>query len=139
MASSDENNQIVKSDEAQLILANVYEMNVQQLKVMKKQLDWVQATSIILVVAFVVLIIFLGNMFIRISKTVKDIEIVSAQLADADLPAMIDHVNALVDSSQQSVQAASGKIESIDIEALNQSIHDLNAIIEPLARLFGAR
>ncbi len=139
MEISVENKQTVESDEARLILTNVYDMNKQQLKVMKKQLLWIQATSLILVVAFVVLIVFLGNMFTRISKTISDIEIVSAQLADADLPAMIEHVNTLVDSSQQSVQAASSKIESIDIEALNQSIHDLNAIIEPLARLFGAR
>ena len=127
------------SNETGQMLTKVYELNAQQLLVMKRQLRWFRATTVMLVVAFAILIIFLGSMFARISKTIQDIEVVSSQLADADLPAMINQVNKLVDSSQQSVEAASSKIESIDIDALNQSIHDLNAIIEPLARLFGAR
>lgn len=139
METAEKSNQAVESDDLKQLLASSYEINLHQLTVLKKQLQWARWTSIILIVAVLVLMICLGSLFTRLNKTTKNIELVTAQLADADLPAMIEHVNDLVDSSQSSVQSASRKIDSIDIDALNQSIHDLNAIIEPLARLFGAR
>lgn len=139
METVEKGNQTIESADLRQLLAQSYEINLHQLTVLKKQLQWARWTSIILIVAVSILMIFLGSLFTRLNKTTRNIELVTAQLADADLPAMIEHVNDLVDSSQSSVQSASRKIDSIDIEALNQSIHDLNAIIEPLARLFGAR
>ena len=139
METVEKGNQTIESADLRQLLAQSYEINLHQLNVLKKQLQWARWTSIILIVAVSILMIFLGSLFTRLNKTTRNIELVTAQLADADLPAMIEHVNDLVDSSQSSVQSASRKIDSIDIEALNQSIHDLNAIIEPLARLFGAR
>lgn len=139
METVEKGNQTIESADLRQLLAQSYEINLHQLTVLKKQLQWARWTSIILIVAVSILMIFLGSLFTRLNKTTRNIELVTAQLADADLPAMIEHVNDLVDSSQSSVQSASRKIDSIDIEALNQSIHDLNAIIEPLARLFGTR
>ena len=139
MEITEESNQVVASEDLKQLIANSYEINLHQLTVLKKQLQWARWTSIILIVTVSILMIFLVSLFTRLNNTTKNIELVTAQLADADLPAMIEHVNDLVDSSQSSVQSASRKIDSIDIEALNQSIHDLNAIIEPLARLFGTR
>jgi hypothetical protein len=127
------------SGEIRQILANVHETNVAQLRLLKKQLNLARLTSLILIVALGFLLYYLGSTYARISTTLEDIQVVSSDLAAADLPKMIENVNTLVSSGQQSILVATEKIEKIDIDALNQSIRDLNSIIAPLARLFGGQ
>ena len=56
---------------------------------------------------------------------------------DCRLTGMVENINILVESSQESLGQATAKIDSIDIETLNQSIQDLSTVIGPIARLFG--
>lgn len=127
----------VESEEIRETLNNVRDINVQQLKVLKKQLNLTRLISLILIIALVVLFYYLSTMYTRINSTLDDIQVVSSQLADADWPGMIENINKLVTTSQQSIQAAIYKIENIDIDALNRAIQDLNSVIAPLARFFG--
>ena len=64
-----------------------------------------------------------------------NLEKVTNELALVDLNGMISDVDGLVNSSQSAVEEALGKINTIDIEALNRAIEDLAAVVEPLAKL----
>lgn len=49
------------------------------------------------------------------------------------------NTDAGVQQSLQELQQALEKLNSLDFEGLNQSIADLQAIVEPLSKLFGGR
>lgn len=55
----------------------------------------------------------------------------------ADIAETIENAKALIIESREGVEQAAEKIDSFDIEKLNETIEALNTIIEPLARLFG--
>lgn len=65
-----------------------------------------------------------------------NLETVTAELAQADLAAMVGNVDELVVSSQEGLSQALEKINSMDIEALNQAIDTLSDVIDPLAKFF---
>lgn len=118
------------------MVSQMQEMNQAQLRVMKKQLNLVRFMALFLTVAMSLLLFYVITSFTRMSTAMEDIQAVSAELAEADWPEMINNVNTLVTTSQASVELATTKLESIDFEALNQSIRDLNSIIAPLASFF---
>ncbi len=65
----------------------------------------------------------------------SDLESVSQQIANANLDGIAKAVSELVKTSQSGLEEALGKLNAIDLEALNKAIKDLSAVIEPLARL----
>lgn len=118
-------------------LREISRQNAEQLTLMKKQLRLVRILALILVIALVVLAMALGSTVNKVNRTIEHIETVSADLAKADWTGMVENINTLVESSQASLGQATAKIDSIDIETLNQSIQDLSTVIGPIARLFG--
>jgi len=62
-----------------------------------------------------------------------DMEVISGELAKLDLTAMIENINALVETSQVGVEEALEKINEIDFDALNQAVKDLSDVVKPLA------
>ena len=121
----------------QTILQAIQESNGQQLKVARRQYRLILFFALLLILAMAVLVVMTGMTFARLNTTLQNIEVITAELAEADLPAMIGNINELVTSSQTSVDLATEKISGIDFDALNQSIRDLQSIVQPLARLFG--
>ncbi len=65
----------------------------------------------------------------------SDLEQVTQQMASADLGGIAQDVSSLVKTSQAGLEEALGKLNAVDLEALNKAIQDLSAVIEPLARL----
>lgn len=68
----------------------------------------------------------------------------TAETVNKTVPATLEEVNALIAQSRTGittaltdVQIALGKLNSIDIESLNQAIEDLAGIVRPLANLLG--
>ncbi len=59
----------------------------------------------------------------------------SASLSSIDT--MVGNVDALVVENTQALSNAIEKLNTIDLEKLNQSIDDLNAVVTPLLKLFG--
>lgn len=118
-------------------LSEIQRQNAEQLKLMKKQLRLFRFLSLFLAIALVVLAVVLGSTFKKVNRTIEHIETVTADLARADWTGMVENINTLVESSQESLGQATAKIDSIDIETLNQSIQDLSTVIGPIARLFG--
>lgn len=118
-------------------LSEIQRQNAEQLKLMKKQLRLFRFLSLFLAIALVLLAVVLGSTFNKVNRTIEHIETVTADLARADWTGMVENINTLVESSQESLGQATAKIDSIDIETLNQSIQDLSTVIGPIARLFG--
>ncbi|MBO5129148.1 MAG: hypothetical protein J6B95_02225 [Oscillospiraceae bacterium] len=67
-----------------------------------------------------------------------NLEQTTQQLAALDLQSMVQDVDALVATGQQSLEQTMAKLDTIDLETLNRAIKDLAAVIEPLARFFNA-
>ena len=64
-----------------------------------------------------------------------NLEAVTRELSKLDLAPMVENIHGLVETSQSGVEAALGKINDIDFDALNQAVKDLSDIVKPLADL----
>lgn len=65
----------------------------------------------------------------------SNLELISTELSASDLSGMVSNVDSLVTESQSSLNSAMEKINSIDIDGLNNAIAKLSAVIEPLTKL----
>lgn len=72
-----------------------------------------------------------------IQSSVSNIQSITQELADADLPGMINDVDHLVSTSESTLKTTADKLNSIDFDSLNSAIQDLSNIIRPLGRWFG--
>ena len=71
-----------------------------------------------------------------LQTTLTNLEVITAELAEADLGSMADNVDSLVTSSQAGVEQAMEKLNSIDFDTLNRAIRNLSDVVEPLAKFF---
>ncbi len=72
----------------------------------------------------------------QMEAVLTDLEVVSQQLADADLAGMVQDVDKLAETSQKGVEQAMEKLDKLDLDTLNKAIADLADVVEPLARFF---
>ena len=77
----------------------------------------------------------LQQMADQAGTVLANLDNVAQELADADLGSMVDSVNTLATDSQSAVTEAMQKLETIDIDTLNQAIADLADVVEPLAKV----
>jgi len=70
---------------------------------------------------------------------VDDLSKVSKDLVDANLPGLVKQTEGLVVQSSDGITSAIGKLDSIDIDSLNEAIVDLKSVVEPMAILMGGR
>lgn len=73
------------------------------------------------------------------SEAVGELNQIAADLEEADLPGLIRNTQGLISQSSEGVSQSLQKIETLDIDTMNQAIADLASIVEPLAKLFGRR
>jgi len=85
----------------------------------------------------------LQDMLVQAETVLGNLEDVSTELVNSDLPGMVENIDVLVgnvddlvSTSQDGVQQAIGKINAIDFEKLNTAIKDLSDVIEPIAKFF---
>lgn len=72
--------------------------------------------------------------FEHLNLVMEDLQVITSELAEADLDGMITNVNQLVSSSQKDVEEALTKVNAIDFDNLNKAIKDLSDVIAPLAK-----
>ncbi len=73
----------------------------------------------------------------NVQVAVENLAEVSEALAEADLSGMIEDTRALVNESSIGITEAIGKLNQIEFGTLNKAISDFQAVVEPMARLFG--
>lgn len=137
------------------------EYEVKRLKLARITTVAVAAILVIVLLVAAVLCITLLRYENRVNQIVTDLETVTAQLSQADVGEMAatlnslteqlesipwtevaDNINGLAVTAQESLwqveTGLSGALDSLntlDIERLNEAIADLQAVIEPLAKL----
>lgn len=107
----------------------------QQLAVMKQQLRYSRITT---AVSCAILVVVLCGGFLlipKLNKVLEDVNLIVRDLQEADLSEMVENINELSIVSQEGITNATEKLDSVDLESLNQAIQDLSKIISPLAKL----
>lgn len=72
-----------------------------------------------------------------IEGVMTDLKDVTEQMAQTDLSGIARDVGSLVQTTQASVEDAMSKLNSMDLETLNQAISDLASVMKPLSNFFG--
>lgn len=80
----------------------------------------------------------LNDVFAQLETVLANMEQASEQLAAVDFQTVVQDMDALVVSGQQSLAQTMEKLDTIDLDTLNQAIGDLADVIEPLASFFKA-
>lgn len=78
----------------------------------------------------------LMHTFEQIDTAMTDLNQITSELSES-MPDMLEDLDALMQTSSDGITDAMDKISAIDFEALNEAILDLQAIVEPISRLFG--
>lgn len=96
----------------------------------------------LMLVCTLVLTILIGGAVKQIVAIAEPLQEISQQagtvmssLVEADLSGMVESVNSLATDSQNAITEAMKKLDTIDIDTLNQAIQDLADVVEPLAKV----
>ena len=76
----------------------------------------------------------LNGVFAQMETVLTNLEETTRQLAKVDLQTMVQDVDALVVTGQQSLEQTMEKLNAVDFDTLNEAIADLAAVVEPLAK-----
>ena len=77
-----------------------------------------------------------GQLEGQMAVILTNLDDVTKELAQADLAGMVENVDTLATTSQNAVEHATEKLDTIDLDTLNKAIQDLADVVEPLARFF---
>ena len=102
------------------------------------------ALSAFFMLAVLVIVICLANYIVpkvdtiynRSLTSLKNMETITDELNEAHLGETVRNINNLTLNATGDLSKAMEKLNSIDLETLNESIQNLHDIIEPLAKMF---
>ena len=100
------------------LLEQIRKENQEQSRLLKKQNRFIMILSITAILLCIVCMISLLVLVPKADQALTDMQKITEDLSRVNLAEMLE------------------KIQSIDIETLNESINDLHNIVEPLSRLF---
>ncbi len=129
------------------LLRRIEENTAEQKRSARKQLLWVQFCAVMVAVltlatfaAGAVLLPRIYATLTRADSVLQNVETVTDDLADGDLFQNMDLFMAeggsAVTETLEEAKSALEALKSVDIAGLNRAIQDLQAVVEPLARLF---
>lgn len=81
----------------------------------------------------------INGMMGEVEEVVANVNTITDTIAKQDIAGMVQDVNGLVVTGEESIEVALEKINAVDFDSLNNAITDLGKIIAPLAKLFGGR
>ena len=100
---------------------------------------------LLLVLAGMKILPQIQQMITQAETVLSNLESVTTQLANSDLPGMVENIDVLVNNvddlvgaSHIGVEQAIEKINAIDFNKLNDAIKDLSDVIEPIAKFFNS-
>ena len=64
-----------------------------------------------------------------------NLETATAQLSVMDFTGMVNNVESLVVTAQESLEQTMSNLNTIDFQTLNQAIEDLSKVVEPMSKL----
>lgn len=124
------------------ILARIEESERKQERYMRRQFLMTLVMAACCVGVLIAVILAYQNIvptaqdaLLAISSVTRDLGEVSAQLTEADLGSLVEHVDRMAVTSEEGIKQALEQINAINIDELNQAIEALYEVISPLARL----
>lgn len=123
------------ASEAYVLVENTNALVVDTTKVVSDATDVIQDATAIVSDATAI-VSEASGIVEQTGAVIDNLDKITTDLAATDIEGMMTNVNNLVISSEESMTEAFTKIESIDIESLNQAIADLQAVVAPLSKLF---
>lgn len=128
------------------ILERLDKSNRQQVRYARLQ----SALAILAALCFIALVFVVGsvvpqlmdfaseaeNLLGQAELVLTNLEEVTSELTEVEFTQMVNNVDELVISSQQGLEEALEKVNSIDIETLNEAIDGLAKVVEPLTKFF---
>ena len=76
-----------------------------------------------------------GQLNEQMDTILINLDEVTKELAQADLAGMVENVETLVTTAQESLEQTMGQLNSIDFQTLNKAIEDLSKVVEPMSKL----
>ena len=126
------------------LMARIESSNAGQEKYARKQYRMSQITALASVIVLAVVLYTASVLIPRVNVTfqnmeliMEDMKVISSELAEADLSGLIQNVDRLAVSSQENIDTAMEKLNTIDIDGLNEAIRNLSEVVEPFAEFFG--
>ena len=130
---------------------NVEEYNKQAALIEKKQLKYQKLSFLMSMLSALftggMLIVVVGFVMFAVPKintiydstmvSLKNLEQLTAELNEADLGGTVENINNLTIQATGDLSASMERLNSVDLETLNEAIDNLNATVEPLAKFFG--
>lgn len=130
-------------DEFRNDMAELRKSNKDQADYAKKTFVMTMISTITIVAVAIFLLVYAAFLIPKIDTLLKDaqasvtnINKITDEIADTDIAKMVGNVNQLVETSQDGVANAIGKMDEINIDQLNRAIKDLTDVIDPLANFF---
>ena len=124
------------------ILARIEESERKQEKYMRRQCRMTMVMALCCVGILCAVILAYQNIvpaaqdsLQAIGEVTKDLGEISAQLTEADLAGLVEHVDQMAVTSEEGIKQALEQINAINIAELNQAIQALYEVIAPLAKL----
>lgn len=77
----------------------------------------------------------IGTVASQMRSVLSDLEQATRQLSVMDFTGMVEDVDTLVTTAQESLEQTMGKLNSIDFQTLNKAIEDLAKVVEPMSKL----
>ena len=71
----------------------------------------------------------------QMQSVLSDLEQATRQLSVLDFTGMVENVETLVTTAQESLEQTMGKLNSLDFNTLNTAIEDLSNVVEPMSKL----
>ena len=71
----------------------------------------------------------------QMQTVLSDLEQATRQLSVMDFTGMVENVETLVTTAQESLEQTMGKLNSVDFQTLNKAIDDLAKVVEPMSKL----
>ena len=96
------------------------------------------AAALISVAVFVLIYNYLPRVdavVTQMQSVLANLETTTQELASLDFGSMMEGIDTLVATGQDSLQQTMEKLNTLDFTAMNKAIKDLAAVVEPLARL----
>ncbi len=130
---------------------NVEEYNKQAALIEKKQLKYQKLSFLMSMLSAIftggMLIVVVGFVMFAVPKvntiydstmvSLKNLEQLTTELNEADLGGTVENINNLTIQATSDLSSSMERLNSVDLETLNEAIVNLNATVEPLARFFG--
>ena len=94
--------------------------------------------ALVCVAAFVLIFNYLPRVdavVTQMQTVLSNLETTTGELASLDLGGMMNGIDSLVASGQESLQQTMDKLNTLDFATMNKAIQDLAAVVEPLAKL----